>query len=129
MTNFPLLDAFLTMLWFFLWLLWIFLVIRVVTDVFRSEDLSGWGRAGWLIFVIVFPYIGVLGYVIARGSGMAHREYQKAEAADQAARSYLQSLAGTSASAAEEVGKLVALRDHGALTEQEFQAQKAKVLQ
>jgi hypothetical protein len=126
--NYPLLDAFLTMLWFFLWILWIFLLIRIFIDIFRSEDMGGWAKAGWSIFVIILPFIGVLVYLIARGSGMAHRDQQQAIAADQAARSYVQSAAGTSTSVAEEVTKLAALRDQGALTEQEFETQKAKVL-
>ena len=126
--NYPLLDAFLTMLWFFLWILWIFLLIRIFIDIFRSDDMGGWAKAGWSIFVIILPFLGVLVYVIARGSGMAHRDQQQAVAADQAARSYIQSAAGPSTSVAEEVNKLAALRDQGVLTEQEFETQKAKVL-
>lgn len=126
--NYPLLDAFLTMLWFFLWILWIFLLIRIFMDIFRSEDMGGWAKAGWSIFVIILPFLGVLVYLIARGSSMARRDQQQAVAADQAARSYIQSAAGTSTSTAEEINKLAALRDQGVLTEQEFQAQKAKVL-
>jgi hypothetical protein len=126
--NYPLLDAFLTMLWFFLWILWIFLLIRIFMDIFRSDDMGGWAKAGWSIFVIILPFLGVLVYLIARGSGMANRDQQQAIAADQAARSYIQSAAGTSTSVAEEVTKLAALRDQGVLTEQEFETQKAKVL-
>lgn len=126
--NYPLLDAFLTMLWFFLWILWIFLLIRIFMDIFRSEDMGGWAKAGWSIFVIILPFLGVLVYLIARGSGMAHRDQQQAVAADQAARAYIQSAAGSSTSTAEEINKLAALRDQGVLTEQEFQAQKAKAL-
>jgi putative oligomerization/nucleic acid binding protein/phospholipase D-like protein len=126
--NYPLLDAFLTMLWFFLWILWIFLLIRIFIDIFRSDDMGGWAKAGWSIFVIILPFLGVLVYLIARGSGMANRDQQQAIAADQAARSYIQSAAGTSTSVAEEVTKLAALRDQGVLTEQEFETQKAKVL-
>jgi putative oligomerization/nucleic acid binding protein/phospholipase D-like protein len=126
--NYPLLDAFLTMLWFFLWILWIFLLIRIFIDIFRSEDMGGWAKAGWSIFVIILPFLGVLVYLIARGSGMAHRDQQQAIAADQAARSYIQSAAGTSTSVAAEVTKLAALRDQGVLTEQEFETQKAKAL-
>lgn len=126
--QYPLLDAFLTMLWFFLWILWIYLVIRVFMDVFRSDDLSGWGKAGWIIFVIILPYIGVLVYFIARGEDMVSRDRKHAAAADQAARSYIQSVASESPSAADEVSKLAALRDQGVLTDQEFAAQKAKLL-
>jgi hypothetical protein len=126
--NYPLLNVFWTMLWFFLWILWIFLLIRIFIDIFRSDDMGGWAKAGWSIFVIILPFLGVLVYVIARGSGMARRDQQQAIAADKAARSYIQSAAGTSTSVAEEVNKLAALRDQGVLTEQEFETQKAKVL-
>jgi Short C-terminal domain/Phospholipase_D-nuclease N-terminal len=126
--NYPLLNVFWTMLWFFLWILWIFLLIRIFIDIFRSDDMGGWAKAGWSIFVIIVPFLGVLVYVIARGSGMAKRDQQQAVAADQAARSYIQSAAGASTSVAEEVNKLAALRDQGVLTEQEFETQKAKVL-
>ena len=67
----PLLDVFFTMMWFFLWVLWLFLLFRVITDIFRSRDLGGWGKAGWLVFVIVLPFLGVLVYLIARGHKMA----------------------------------------------------------
>jgi hypothetical protein len=127
-TSYPLLNAFLTMLWLFIWILWIFLLIRIILDIFRSHDLGGWGKALWLIFIIILPFIGVFVYLIARGSGMERRDRREATAADQAARQYIQAAAGSSASVAEEVNKLAALRDQGVLTEQEFNAQKAKLL-
>jgi hypothetical protein len=71
---YALLDVSLTMTWFFLWVLWIYLLIRVIADIFRSRDLGGWGKAGWLVFVIILPFLGVFGYLIARGGGMADRE-------------------------------------------------------
>ncbi len=71
--QYPLLDAFLTMLWFFLWVLWIFLVVWIIFDVFRSKDLSGWAKALWLIFIVILPFLGVLVYLIARGGSMHER--------------------------------------------------------
>jgi signal transduction histidine kinase len=126
--QYPLLDIFLTMFWLFIWILWIFLVIRILMDIFRSDDLGGWGKAAWVIFIILIPFIGVLVYVIARGHSMQKRDIQSAQAADQAMRAYVQSAAGTSTSAAEELGKLAELRDRGVLSPQEFEAQKAKLL-
>jgi Phospholipase_D-nuclease N-terminal len=73
MSSYPLLDAFLTMMWFFLWILWIFLVVNIIFDIFRSRDLGGWAKAGWLIFVIVLPFLGVFVYLIARGGTMHER--------------------------------------------------------
>ena len=123
--QYPLLDVFWTMLWFFLW---IFLLVRVISDVFRSQDLSGWGKAAWIVLVIVLPFLGVLAYVVVRGHKMQENDRRQAEAADSAFRSYVQSAAGTPASTADEIAKLAALRDQGHLSEEEYQAQKAKVL-
>jgi signal transduction histidine kinase len=126
--QYPLLDVFLTMFWLFIWILWIFLLIRILMDIFRSDDLGGWGKAAWVIFIILIPFIGVLVYIIARGHSMQKRDVQSAQAADQAMRAYVQSAAGTSTSAAEEINKLAELRDRGVLSPQEFEAQKAKLL-
>jgi signal transduction histidine kinase len=126
--QYPLLDVFLTMFWLFIWILWIFLLIRILMDIFRSDDLGGWGKAAWVIFIILIPFIGVLVYIIARGHSMQKRDVQSAQAADQAMRAYVQSAAGTSTSAAEELNKLAELRDRGVLSPQEFEAQKAKLL-
>ena len=126
--QYPLLDIFLTMFWLFIWILWIFLVIRILMDIFRSDDLGGWGKAAWVIFIILIPFIGVLVYVIARGHSMQKRDIQSAQAADQAMREYVQSAAGSSSSTAEEIDKLAVLRDRGVLSPQEFEAQKAKLL-
>ncbi|HUK71281.1 MAG TPA: PLDc N-terminal domain-containing protein [Streptosporangiaceae bacterium] len=73
MSSYPMLNLFLTMMWFFLWALWLFLLFWIFLDIFRSRDLSGWAKAGWLIFVIVLPYLGVFIYLIARGGSMQER--------------------------------------------------------
>ena len=86
----PLLDAFFMMMWFFLWILWFFLLFRVIMDIFRSRDLGGWGKAGWLAFVIILPFLGVFVYLIARGHKMADRDAAQAQAQDEAFRSYVQ---------------------------------------
>jgi hypothetical protein len=126
--DYPLLNLFWTMLWLFIWILWIFLLVRIILDIFRSDDLGGWGKALWVIFIIVLPFIGVLVYLIARGSGMQKRDVRNARAADEATRSYIQSVAATTPSTAEELSKLASLRDQGVLTQAEFDAQKAKLL-
>ena len=123
----PLLDAFLTMMWFFLWVLWFFLLFRIITDIFRSKDLSGWGKAGWLIFVIILPFLGVFVYLIARGHKMTERDVAQAQEQDQAFRAYVQETAhGTST--ADELTKLADLRDRGVISEADFQQGKDKVL-
>ena len=126
--DYPLLNLFWTMLWLFVWILWIFLLVRIILDIFRSDDLGGWSKALWVIFIIILPFIGVLVYLIARGSGMQKRDVRDARAADQEMRSYIRSAAETPASTAEELSKLASLRDQGVLTEAEFDTQKAKLL-
>jgi hypothetical protein len=122
------LNLFWTMLWFFLWILWIFLLIRIISDIFRSEDLPGVAKALWTIFIIVLPFLGVFVYLIARGDGMHRRETRQAEASQQAFRQYVQQAAGPPSTAAEELTKLAALRDQGVLTDAEFATQKARIL-
>jgi hypothetical protein len=126
--NYPLLNLFWTMLWLFLWIMWIFLLIRIITDVFRSRDLSGWGKAGWTIFLILIPFLTALAYLIVRGGSMHERDAENAAAADRAMRTYIQSTAGATSSTAEELQKLADLRDRGVLSPAEFDAQKAKLL-
>lgn len=123
----PLLDAFWTMMWFFLWILWIFLLFRIVVDIFRSRDMGGWGKAGWLIFVIILPFLGVFVYLIARGRTMAERDVSQAQAQDQAFRAYVQE-AAHGGSAADELTKLADLRDRGVITDADFQQGKDKIL-
>ena len=114
--DYPLLNLFWTMLWLFIWILWIFLLVRIILDIFRSDDLGGWSKALWVIFIIILPFIGVLVYLIARGSGMQKRDVRDARAADQEMRSYIRSAAATPPSTAEELSKLASLRDQGVLT-------------
>jgi hypothetical protein len=123
----PLLDLFWTMLWFFLFFIWLMLLFRIFGDIFRSEDLSGWGKALWTIFVIFLPFLGVLVYVIARGKGMAERDVSEYKAAEAATQQYIKDTVGTT-STADEIGKLAALRDQGVLTAEEFEAKKASLL-
>jgi ABC-type multidrug transport system fused ATPase/permease subunit len=125
----PLLDLMFTMLVFFIWIAWIWLVISVFIDIFRSDDLSGWGKAGWTIGVLIVPLFGVLIYLIARGGKMQQRAVDQAMARDQATREYIRSTAGASGDGvSDEIAKLAELRDKGVLTDEEFQAQKAKLL-
>ena len=123
----PLLDVLFSMLWLFLFIAWIFLVVYVFMDIFRSDDLSGWGKAGWTILVLILPLLGVLIYVIARGEQMQERSIQDAKDRDAATQAYIRHAAG-STSTTEELSKLAELREQGALTDEEFAAQKAKLL-
>ena len=123
-------QVFWSMLWFFLFFIWIWMLIAVFSDIFRSSDLSGWGKALWTIFIIVVPYLGVFVYLIARGRKMQEHAVQAAQAQDAAMREYVQNVASTSGGggAADELSKLAGLRDQGVISEAEFQQAKAKAL-
>jgi hypothetical protein len=123
-------EVFLSFLWFFMFFIWIWLLIVVFGDLFRSHDLSGWAKAAWVIGIIVFPYLGVLVYLIARGGKMHEHAVQTAQAQDAAFRQYVQSAAGTSggSSVADELARLADLKDKGVIDDAEFQQLKAKAL-
>jgi hypothetical protein len=126
-------QVFWSMLWFFLFFIWIWLLISLFGDIFRSADLSGWGKALWSIFIIIVPFLGVLVYLIVRGNSMQERALQSAANQEAQFRGYVQSVAATSGGsggggAADELAKLADLRDKGVISEQEFQAAKAKTL-
>ncbi len=124
--SYPLLGAFWTIFEIFLWVLWIWILIYVFVDIFRSRDLSGWAKALWFLFVLIIPLIGVLVYVIARGEKMHEHGVQAAQQQDEAARNYIQQVAGTNS--ADQLAQLADLRDRGVITDQEFAQQKAKIL-
>lgn len=121
-------QVFLSMLWFFLFFIWIWLLIVVFSDLFRSHDLGGWAKAFWVIGIIILPYLGVLLYLIVRGHKMAEHAQEAAQAQDAAARAYIQSAAGTSGSAADEIQRLSDLKSQGVISDAEFEAGKAKAL-
>ena len=125
--DYPVLGVFWSILVFFLWVMWFFLLFRVIGDIFRSHDLSGWAKAAWLIFVLVVPFLGVLIYVIARGDEMGQRDMAQAQAQDQAFRAYVQDAADTGGPV-DQLAKLAELRDRGVINDAEFEQQKAKIL-
>ena len=122
----PFLDIIWSMFVFFLLIAWVWVVISVVSDVFRSKDIGGFSKALWVLFVIIIPWLGVLSYILIRGSGMEERNMQAvADAADKQ-RAYIQDVAGTST--ADELSKLAELKEKGVINDAEFEAQKAKLL-
>jgi ABC-type multidrug transport system fused ATPase/permease subunit len=125
--DYPLLGAFWTILWLFLFFIWIWILISVFVDIFRSHDLGGWGKALWVIFVIILPFLGVFIYLIARGGKMHERAVQQAAQQEKEFRGYVQDVASSS-DPAEQLTKLADLKDRGVITEDEFAAQKAKIL-
>ncbi len=128
-SSYPVLDAFLTMLYFFLFFIWIWLLIMVFFDIFRSHDMGGLAKALWVIFIIILPFLGVFVYVIARGGKMQERRIQDVQRQQQAFDSYVRQTAGTSGEdTASQLTKLADLKNQGHLTDAEFEAQKAKIL-
>jgi hypothetical protein len=125
--DYPLLSLFWTMLWFFLFVVWIMAVFSVLADIFRSHDMGGWAKAFWVLLVIVFPLLGVLIYLIARGDKMTQHAVRDAEAQDAAFRAYVQDAAGGN-SPADQVAQLAKLREQGVITEEQFEQGKAKIL-
>jgi hypothetical protein len=116
------------MIWFTLFFIWVWLLITVFADIFRSNDMGGGTKALWCIFVIVLPYLGVFVYLIARGHKMQERNVRDVQAQSDAQRQYIQSVAGSGTSTADEIARLDDLKTKGVLTDAEFQAAKAKAL-
>ncbi len=133
MDDYPALNLFWTMLWLFLWILWFFLMFKVLTDIFRSHDMGGWGKAGWTIFVILLPYLGVLVYLIVRGKEMGQRDRALASQAEGEFQDYIRKAAGTDdrntgPRHVDELARLADLKNSGAISEDEFRAAKQKLL-
>jgi Short C-terminal domain/Phospholipase_D-nuclease N-terminal len=126
-SSYPLLDAFLTILWIALFFIWIWLFVVVLIDIFRSHDLSGFAKALWVLFIVLIPWLGVLVYLIFRGGSMHERAAQQAQRQQQAFTEYVQSVAPKEGTA-DQLTKLADLKDRGVISDEEFQAEKAKIL-
>jgi hypothetical protein len=125
--DYPFMDVLWSMLIFFLWVIWIWIVITVLIDVFRRDDIGGWAKAAWVIFVVILPWLGVLIYLIAQHGGMQERSTKRAQAERRAFDEYVRDTAGGGGSAAE-IAKARELLDAGTITPEEFEALKAKAL-
>lgn len=125
--DYPFLDVVGTMLVFFLWVIWFWLLFTIWGDIFRRDDISGWGKAGWLIFTIVLPFLGAFIYLITQNQGMTARNVERARAQRTQLDEYVREAAGSGGAAAE-IEKAKALLDSGALTQEEFDAIKRKAL-
>ena len=125
--DYPFLDVLWTMLVFFGWVIWFWLLIVVFSDLFSRHDISGWGKAGWIVLLVVLPYLGVFIYLIAQGAHMAERKAQQSQAARAEFDDYVKTVAAPGGAAAE-IDKAKQLLDSGAITQTEFDAIKAKAL-
>ena len=125
--DYPFLDILGTMLIFFAWVIWFWLLVRVIGDVFRRHDISGWGKAGWTLFMIVAPFVGVLIYLIAHGQEMGKRDIEQVQAQRAQFDEYVKATAAADGGAAQ-IAQAKSLLDSGAINQAEFDSLKAKAL-
>ncbi len=125
--DYPFLDLMWTMLVFFIWILWFWLLFTVWFDIFRRDDISGLGKAGWLIFTVVLPFLGVFIYLITQNDGMTKRNIERARGQQGRFDEYVRETAASGGAAAE-IEKAKQLLDSGAITQPEFEAIKQKAL-
>lgn len=126
-TSYPLLEVFWTMLIFFCFIVWIWILFVVLADLFRRHDISGWGKTGWIIFVIILPYLGVFVYLIAEHKGMTERTIKQQEATQSQMDQYVKSVAGSN-DPASQIANAKSLLDQGTITQAEFDQIKQKAL-
>jgi Phospholipase_D-nuclease N-terminal len=112
---------------FFAWILFFWMLFAVIGDIFRRHDISGWGKTGWIIFVVFLPFLGIFVYLIANSKGMAERNQRDVQAVQRDTDAYIRSVA-TTADPAEQIAKGHELLEKGALTQAEFEQLKASAL-
>lgn len=126
-TGYPFFDLFLTILVVFAWVLYIWIAIAVLIDIFRRADLSGWGKAGWVIVVVLFSWFGVLIYLIVNHTGMQERRTKETQQLQGQFDDYVRSVASTGGPATE-IAKAKQLLDSGTIDQAQFERIKAKAL-
>ena len=124
--DYPFLEILGTMVLFFLWVGWFWVLISVIGDLFRRHDLGGWGKALWILFVVVAPFLGVFVYLIAQGREMAERNVERAKENEAAFSEYVRRSGG--GGSADEIAKAKQLLDSGAINQAEFDQIKARAL-
>ena len=124
--DYPLLNIIWTMLVFFGFFLWITLIFRAFMDLFGRHDISGWGKAGWTLVILIVPLIGVCVYFLVEGKGIAERQMARVQKSQGEMDDYVRNVAGSSP--ADDIAKAKGLLDSGAIDADEFAALKAKAL-
>ena len=124
--DYPFMDVLWSIIIFFFWVIWIWIVITVLIDIFRRDDVGGWGKAAWVIFVVILPWLGVLVYLIVEHNGMRERSLKQAQAQQRAFDDYVRDTA--SGGSAAEIAKAKDLLDAGTITQEEYETLKAKAL-
>jgi hypothetical protein len=120
-------DILVSIFWFMILFTWIWLLVMIFGDLFRDHELSGWGKALWVLFLLVMPWLGALVYLVARGRSMNERARQQAERDERQLRRSVRRAAG-SPSTADELAKLADLRDRGVISPDEFTQAKTRLL-
>jgi energy-coupling factor transporter transmembrane protein EcfT len=126
-TSYPLLEVFWTILIFFAFFIWIWILFIVFADLFRRSDISGWAKVGWIVFIVILPYLGVFVYLIAQHKGMTERSEKQQKAAQSEMDQYVKSVAGQS-DPASQIAKAKTLLDQGTITQADFDQIKQKAL-
>ncbi len=121
-------DWFWLLVWTFVFVMYLMVLFQIIADLFRDRDLSGWWKALWIIFLIIFPFLAAFIYLIARGRGMAERQAGQMREAQAATDQYIKSVASQGASPADQIASAKSLLDSGAITQQEYEQLKAKAL-
>jgi hypothetical protein len=126
--DYPLVDLMWTFVVFFALLVFFWLVLTVFGDLFRRNDVSGWGKAGWSVFVLVLPLIGSLTYLITQGRAMADRDVRQVQHARQQTDDYIRSVAAPGFRGVDEIARAKELLDRGAISQEEFEQLKRRAL-
>jgi len=122
-------DLIWTTIWIFFLIMFIWVFIVIVSDLFRDHELSGWAKAAWVVALIIFPLIGSLIYLIARGEGMARRSTAQQQQARAEFDSYVRSTAAsTGTGPVDDLTRLADLRNSGTITDAEFESMKSRVV-
>jgi Phospholipase_D-nuclease N-terminal len=125
--EYPFLSVMWTLIVIFAWVIWFWLLIVIFADLFRRHDVSGWGKAAWVVFLIVLPFLGVLVYLISQSTGMTERRTKDAQTAQTQFDQYVRSV-GASGSPASQIEKAKQLLDTGSITQQEFDEIKRRTI-
>jgi uncharacterized membrane protein len=125
-STFGLPEAMIVVLQIFLFVIWFWILITIISDLFRDHEASGWTKAFWIIFLILLPFLGALIYLIVRGKGMRDRAIAEQAEVQKQMNQYIRETAAAG-SPADELQKLVELKEKGAISEEEFQSMKAKI--
>ena len=121
-------DFFWLLIWTFFLVMYLMILFHIIGDLFRDKDMSGWWKALWIIFLIIFPFLAAFIYLIARGRGMAERQAGEMRKAQVATDQYIKSVASQGSSPADQIASAKSLLDSGSITQPEFEQLKAKAL-